>query len=76
MTITEWLKAKGLDEKPVPRQAKALGVSTVTLWRILNQKRDVSARSRGISVRTIETIVRKTGGDVGYEDLVGGASAQ
>ena len=69
MTINDWLKENDLEEASPVAQARALGISTVTLWRILNKK-------TGIAARTMETIVKKTKGRVKYEDLAGGASAQ
>lgn len=69
MTITEYLRRRGLDSANAEVKAAALGVSTVTLWRILNGK-------TGISTRTIARIRARTRGAVGYEDLADEASAK
>lgn len=69
MTINSFLKKKGLADASLDERAKALGISPVTLWRILRKK-------TGISSTTIATIEEKTGGAVKYRDLAAGASAE
>jgi len=64
MDLSEWFRRKKL--KTTAEQARELGISTVTIWRIVK---------RGVvpSVRIIKQIQERTDGKVRYDDLAGGA---
>jgi len=69
VTINAYLKSQGLAGASLDERAKALNISPVTLWRILNRK-------TGISLGTVKKIEDKTGGKVRYRDLANAASAE
>ena len=67
MTIDQWFARKGLKDATLPKKAKALGVGYITFWRF------AVGKTATLSPDTMRAIVKSTGGEVAYEDLIGRA---